>query len=235
VISRGLMTAAGGEFTPASLGNQLNWYRTDLGVTGNPVTVWTNQFDTGTTYDLTSTQGPAVQTAALNGHDSFLFDGVNDHLKTGSFTALNLPVHCWIVFKPITFTLHDRLYAWGVGSNSDNWAVMQYTGGPNAIHMGATTEGNTLSPVLGTWYLLHSYFDPVGTNSYQALNNDVDTGGSPILDVEGPTLFCLASRSAGENYWWNAEVAEFCTYSAEITGADETDLKTYFNNRYSLW
>lgn len=66
--------------SPGGVSSNLHaWWKADAGVTGSPVTAWTDQ--SGNAYNLSSSSGPTVINNDINYNPSLLFDGSSDFMQ----------------------------------------------------------------------------------------------------------------------------------------------------------
>ncbi len=206
-------------------------YRADLGITiSTGVSNWADQ--SGNSRDLSQGTGgnqPTLVSAGFNGYDYIQFDGSNDFLSR--VQALVQPIHVFIAFIADTWTASDAVISFrDASSDPSDLRVAQVTSTPQIKQIGSST-GNTVSPTLGSRYLLQSFFS--GASSFQALNNDAAVTGTTVNN--DATHFILGASGLGGGNAGDINVAELVIFNAEVTGADLTALKTYFNSRYALW
>ena len=217
--------------------NLIYHWRADTEVTeATGVSNWGNQVDTndlvqGTganqpSYDATETVGSLADAGAIT------FDGSNDSLIGASITG-SQPIHCFCVFKPISWTTDEIIYT---GKGAATMAFKMKDGGSSpefVINCGSAQTSDT-GFALGTWALSIALFN--GASSSLAINNDAPSGGSPGTG-DMATFFILGANAVNppSSAWGNFAIAELLMYDAAIAGADLTAIKNYINDQYGLW
>jgi hypothetical protein len=218
---------AGGGDLPVVTATLEAHYRGDLGITesSNVISAWADQSGNGITLTAAGTAQPTLVASGIGGKPTVQFDGTTDYLE--GTLSLAQPHHFFIVFETIAWasgaavvsTVRDAgVYA--IRMRPSTPQLVLYTGGDYC----------DVSPTIGVEYLLQTFAS--GASSHQALNDgaeSTDSGGTTATSYIG-----LGAETAGANSA-NIQIAELALYSSEVTGADLTALKNYFNTRYSLW
>lgn len=213
-----------------ALSNVAARYCAGFGVTknGSNVISLVNDLSGNARHLDTAVGSPTWAASSINSKPVFRFSGAGQCLYD-TFT-LAQPHQIWVVFKANTWTNTDALVV-GVANDSGSHAIKQSGSTPQIKHNAGTATGNTVSPTLGTAYLIGSFFS--GASSKQSLN-DAAAVGPVDIGALGIDQLQIGGESDGTNCI-DGDIAEVVVFSAEVTGADLTSLKSYFNTRYDLW
>jgi hypothetical protein len=178
-----------------------------------------------------SSSGPTLSaTGGPNSTPVAQFDGTADYLRRTGMTSWGASAkHHFIILSQDTWVDGDFLYR-HIGVNE---SVRQLGTTPEIKQDDGATETNTVSPTLGTFYLLQAFHDGTSTSFQQLNNGSPVTGGDPG-SIGGTTEFYLASSNTPDRFT-DINVAELAIFSAQVTGSDLTDLMAYFSNRYGLF
>jgi hypothetical protein len=235
-IPPGILAASDTGIAPDAITTQTLhfWVRSDLGVsdTSGAVDSWADQSGNGNDLSSSGTARPTIQSAALNGHDAIRFDGSNDYLNSGNFTALDTgAVHGFCVLSSVSWGANDYIYTLHSGSARQ---IRHHTATPQIRISGTAANVNAVSPSLGTFNLIQTGF-LASTSSFQVLNDGSKvTGASEGSHVNFDRVVLGASGALGNN--GNVDIVELAVFGGEITDATElAGLLDYFNNRYDLW
>jgi hypothetical protein len=227
--------AGGASILPTDITGLKAWYRADLGVTkdgSNLVASWADQAAVvGAVTE--GTNKPLWVASAVNGQPAIRFDGVNDILTSGAFSAIAGPHHIFMIFKQASWSSGERIFTADAGGSA---VLMVYQVGstPNLSQF-ISTGANAVSATLDTYFLLQSYLEAGSTASFQSLNAGAKVTGSSPGTASSPTRLALGGQ-AGQSFNTQIEIAEFIWYAgAEITGSNLTNLMSYLQTRYGLW
>lgn len=208
------------------------YFRADQGITesGGLVSQWDDL--SGNSRNLTeSTNKPTYSASGgPNSTPTLVFDGTNDQLTATGFTSFgSSQKHVYMIIKQVTWNSGDFIYRF----DPTNESVRQDGTTPDLKQDDGATAGNTVSPTLGTYYLLQSFHNGTST-SFQQLNNGSAVTGTDPGNIGGSTDFYLAADDAGGRQT-NIEVCELAIYSTQVTGSNATEVLSYFQTRYGLW
>jgi hypothetical protein len=196
-------------------------------LTNDPVGEWQDQSGNGRhVVQATALNKPTLQPAAVNGKPGVRFDGSNDYLR--ALFTLNRPFHVFLVVKQITWVSARNIIAGGTG---DTYSLLQNTGTPTlAVWGGTSTAGQNSNLAVGAWGIVESLADAV-TRRLRVNDTAATTPSLPtVADRGGITLGAHANNGSASNI----EVAELLVYSAELTGADLTAVRSYLGTRYGI-
>lgn len=223
-----------GSFDPTNIANLEIWCRSDKGITlsGSDVTGWADQSGNGNNFaDSGSGARPSYTTAAssskFNSNAYLTFNGTSEYLDTGVM-AVSQPFHVFMVLRQLSWTANEKILAM---ASAGSLTVEQNNSTPDIRHFAGSNVVHAVSPAINNDTLLQSFFNT--TSSFQAIDNDASVSGSNPGSND-LTHVMIANRPSG-SLFANIDVAEIAIYSAQITGSNLTSLKTYFNNRYSIW
>lgn len=213
---------------PSDVAGLQFWVKADAGITkdgSDLVSQWDDQ--SGNARNLTeATNQPLWVAALVNGLPAVRFDGTNDRLLSGAFTVAQ-PLTVFIVSKNVTHTNADRLFASSTGTTTPQ---LLQRAGPNLTLQSNNLDGATVATDTTSYHLYKCVFN--GTSSVIAKDNGTDQTNANNLSGSISQIE-LAARNAGN--WGNVEVAEMAVYNSAISGADLTNLLSYFRVRYALW
>jgi hypothetical protein len=127
----------------------LAYFVADLGVTiGTGVSAWADQGPSAySAVQATGTAQPLLQTAALGGSNTILFDGVDDRLVVGTLDLPapgTTPTFLFFVARRVTGAINVSMFGGG-GSTT----MRLFRGGADLIRMNNGTSGPTVTMVAG--------------------------------------------------------------------------------------
>jgi hypothetical protein len=212
-------------------------HRADTGITGDPVTAWT---DMNGDADINSTEGggaPDFQaTGGPNGEPCVVFDGSDDRLAADGLTAIDpsTTIHVFVVCKQISFTGGENVM--GYKGSTHNMQVCKSAGTTPAVVMSTSSTYNANSVtgmVLGEWHLYHALFIDSSLAYAQVDDGTPATGAVAFTQTLTRCVMCADDNMASIPAHF--AVAEHVMVASRVSGADLTQLLTYFNDRYALW
>lgn len=223
--------AEAASFVPTDIAGIQGWWRADLGVTGSaPVTAWADQAGGGFGNLSEGTNGPTLNSSAVNGQPGLTFDGSNDKLATGDFT-LAMPYHWFMVAKSVTWTDVEALaYGDNDAASNNPPQITQRSVSPELSAKANNVDSSRVSLALGTYGVIDAFFNTGSGIGFIRLNNGSKaTGTFTSISMDG-----LVLGARFNDRFANCEIAEFIIYNAEITGANLTSLMSYFTARYAV-
>lgn len=217
-------------FVPTDIAGCQGWWRADLGVTGSaPVTAWADQSGNGRTLSE-ATNGPTLTTPAHNGQPGLSFDGVDDKLATADF-ALSMPYHWFAVMASASWT-DVEVVAYGDNDAASNNppSILQRTSTPNLAARANNVDTALASLTVGNYGVVDAFFNTGSSIAFIRIDNgSKNTGTHTSIAMDG---LVLGGRFSDR--FANFVMLEFIIYNAEITGADLTNLMSYFTGRYAV-
>lgn len=163
---------------------------------------------------LTATKQPIW---SVNG---LLFDGVNDAMKTATFTLVQ-PEMIYIVYKEMSSSVQVVFD----GFSSTTRMLINSNG---TIYAGVNLVG--LATVRDTFIIHRCLFN--GLNSKVILNNETPTVGD--TGAQNGNGFTLGSRYTGTDFFSKIEVKEVIIRKVADTTQNETDIYNYLKSKYGL-
>jgi hypothetical protein len=224
-------------------GNLHGWWKTDAGLTGSPVTAWTDQSGNG--FNMSATVGPTVETNELNFRSTLDFDGANDYMQiTGGIYGVNTFNDMWVYavtrqdvtqasnlfFETlnggdrfgahVTWSDQNVYYDHGTCCGSSrinvNWGTS--TG---IYHLWTLGSSNGTATPSGTRKSIYRDGLSIVTNN----NNDTGTGNN--------SNFFFGSSSAAGGFF-NGNIAEAVIYQGVPSATDQHKIHSYLSLRHGL-
>ena len=230
---RMMMGAAGVLPTEFPTLTDIKWrHRADTGITGDPVTAWTDMVGDA---DLTNTAGnPDFQaTGGPNGEPAVVFDGIAAIMAVDGVTPIAAPYHFFYVAKQITWTSGELLASLKAASATH---FGRATGSSPSVNMRNVISGNDNSGmVLGEWHLLEGWYGSEITD-YLRVDNGAKSTGTDTGSQTNLTrlVFCGDDNMVSLPANWAIAEAVHCAGGSEVTGADHAQLMGYFRDRYAI-
>jgi hypothetical protein len=175
----------------------------------------------------TSGKRPLWRTNIVNGHAVVEFDGVDDYLKTASFT-LNQPETIFLVVKQLASSSNFHYFIDG-----DSQDVMGGYGQSNQlewrIYAGvAEIVGGPLD--LTAFHVLEGVFN--GASSLAKVDGNAGaTGNAGPLGGSGVTL---GSGGNTTNYFTNYQLARALVYAGALDATQRSQLRSHLGTRYGV-
>ena len=231
-------------FAPGGVNGAMLWLRSDMGVTGSPVSQWADQsassFVAGA---LNSSEEPAFFSNTFNGNPALQFDGNSDVLYiqpgilgTGSYPDGNV----YLVVR--TNTVQSSYTFYEIPANgaqfsthtpwSDNNIYWDFPYPANRIAV--NWGGSTGVPYL--WSLLASTTStPLGNNKHivrdgTSLAND--NSSATLLGSGAP--FHVGTGFDGAWHFYNGDYAELVVFLAPLTAAQHNQIESYLSTKYGI-
>jgi hypothetical protein len=229
---------------PTDLADLAYWYDSDTVTLATGVSQWTDLSSNARhLLQATPTKQPAYSAAALNGHATITGDGVDDFLKTATFTAIAQPFVMYGVMNEVTAGApgaHDLL--WDGDTAVSSFGIMDSTprllftmdGGAH-FPLYDSTDGTSSRFPIATWKAFA--FVHNGANSYAKYNSVTLVTSSHSLvgncgsgTAVGLTLNALADGTRNTNVGW---ASLFCCAHAP-SDAEIIRVFGYLAKRYNL-
>lgn len=183
------------------------WFRHGVGITiaGSGVSAWANS---SLGAGVAAVQATDALRPTVESDGGILFDGVDNLLQTGAFTALTNPVTVYALVKQVAFTAND--YLWD-GATSAQMGLPQVVASPQirAQTGGTSFNGGTLSPPIGQYAVVCVVYNT--TASVMQLNH-----GTPLIGTlasVAPTRITLGANGAVTSVWSNVAFKEFLVFN----------------------
>lgn len=215
-------------FSPSSLSGLVEWLKADaiIGLADNdPISTWTAS--AGNNGTAAGTVRPTYQTNELNGLPIVRFDGVNDLLSVGNFSALSAG-EIFIVVKIPTDPPATGKSLWAFGTPSDNY--YPYSNGIIYDDWGSTVRKTTVDPTpsLASWrvYNVFSAANDWGSNLDGASLHTTATNTVGFLST------CYIGQTAGQ--YLACDIAELVMYNRKLTAPERAQVLGYLQDKYAL-
>lgn len=225
-------------FAPTSITGLQLWLDASQisGVTtdGSAVASWTDMSGNARhATQATSGSQPVLKTAAngINGSPVVRFDGVDDWLKTASFTTISQPITAFIIYKPIAHPTGSTRSIVAEAAGFDRIAA-HTTGGNLTISAGSNLFSSQFL-TLGTPRIIRCVVN--GASSSMTFNNGVGT--TTTTGNAGANTFVGGLNIGGENgagFAPNSDVAEVIVYNAALTGPQIAQVENYLSEKYGI-
>ena len=214
-----------GGFSPADIGNLHAWYDASqiTGLSdGEAVSVWPDASGNGR--DANGASAPLFKTGILNGKPVVRFDGVDDVLQTGAWTAIAQPNTIFFVGSGIGA---DNQYAFDGISDGNRHILYAYGG--NTIMYGGT-DGPTINGQSPDVFIYHMRFDEASSVLHRA-------GGAAVSGLtignEALTGLTIGARFSARSFN-DGDIAEIIVYNASLTLEEINDVGGYLSTKYGL-
>lgn len=234
----------GGAFAPSDLSGLLWWHDGDLSnktISGSNYTQWNDLSGNGRHWTRADTALAPNTGRTINGIVAMDFDGT-ESMTMGTGHGITSTAHIFGVVIFDTYANLDRYLEAGALSDGDAGFNVRMASAANQLALrledavlGRDTlnsgAGNTFTP--GSAHLLEIAFDGAGTYSITIDGTTTSaTASNGGADVTGEDLNLFGGAAAqGAS---DGAVAALCAYSSIKSGADLTDLRSYFNTRFGL-
>lgn len=224
----------GGAFSPADVSGLYQWLdASQLSLSDNDaVSSWTDESGNG----RHATQGtggnqPIFKTGIVNSLPVIRFDGTDDFLSLGDFSAFT-EGEAFVVFKlnadpPATSATTGF---WWMGNTAS--AHFPWTDGVIYDDFGNDARKTTVdpTPALTSWRVYNVYS---AANDWQSFIDGVSqhsTGTNTVYFAATAVL----GHSASTSYHLDGDVAEFILYSNKLSGGDRAAVQSYLDTKYAL-
>lgn len=211
--SLGTYIEIGGGTTPSGNGDLVGTWRDQSG-NNNHLTTFDNSLR------------PILNTNVINGLPSVNADGSDVLLKA---FILNQPNTIYAVARIETWASGDYIFG---GGNTTAVRCYMTTSSPRislyAGGAGAACENSDM--VIGTFAIIRAVYN--GASSGLRVNTGIEQTGNPgITNNGGLSIF----GNNGGGGLADASIAELIGYNSVISGADDTNVMNYLNNKYNIY
>ncbi len=222
-----------------------NWVKSDVGVTGSPVSSWADQSGAGITGNLnqaTAANRPAVIASAVNYQDYLRFDGVNDILvSANTFTGPTLfgsTDNTIFMVKNIRSGLVD--YKWE-NNPTNSWRVgMELNGTRQRFDFVNDNAGGKND--ISTTNISNKDVIVAGVTDASSialrLNGNLDaTINNPGLNMSGAATakpLNIGGNDLGNPLYCNVDIAEVMTYNKKLSSSEMKRVESYLCLKYGI-
>lgn len=232
-INQGIHESAG-SFVPTDLANLRLWLKADAitGLSNNdPIDTWADSSGNGYDATSTSTKRPLYITNVVNSLPVVRFDGSNDVMSNSGMTGVGTgDFHVFIVHRRNGGAATYRtIMSLGSGGSSPLLSV-----GPAHTYyvnpLGSGTNVTDGANVDATWEV-YEIKRSSGTFYVKKMGGSETSGA---LTSTGATGYILSGYTTDPFQPYPGDVAEIVVYTDVKSGADLTDIETYFTDKYAL-
>jgi hypothetical protein len=225
--------------SPGGVSTSLEWWlKADAGVTGDPVSDWTNQASAGGSATRTlSAQRPDFQSSVINGNPALDFDSVNDYLDWNMNSIKSSDYTAYVVGErdgsgKSRYLLGGRnrtanqTLNFGYSSNASAM-FSQYS---NDLSMAVSAYN---SPAVTPFILFGELAQTVG-HVFREIRDGVETSTSNAntTPLAGTGLDYIG-QDPSRNFW-DGKIAEIILYSDDLTDAEELKVDSYLAIKYGI-
>ena len=230
-----LRGAGGGKvaFSPASLSGLVLWLDASA-ITGlvdsDPVGTWSDLSGNGNdATQATESKKPTYKTNIQNGKQVVRFDGVDDFLKTVTFSALAQPLTILLACKYTDNDAGQYIFS----GNTDVECVFK-ANDPTVDKIGMRwptdqAVGDTLSGTVLRQYT--AVFN--GGSSYYRYNGG-NQSANVAIGAGTAAAFTIGAAQAGA-VSLNGDIAEVIVYSSTLSGSDLSLVESYLNSKWAIY
>lgn len=250
--AKGLWIADSVPFAPSDLSGLVGWYKSGVGITlnGSTVSQWDDSSGSGNhASHATATAQPTYNATDANfgGLASLTFDGTSDHLfANGLLSSIingdDKPMTIVMAVKPTLsgafptiigtneITVGNTQFRVRARNNSSNTYLM-------ALRDGAGTDAN-ISGGTSTTAVQIIRWQTSGTAAEIFVNNSSVASGALDLATCTATWLTIGAiptaATTGTNFQ-AMDLAEIAIYSRLLTAGEQTQVETYFKNKFSAY
>lgn len=236
------LTAVNGQtvapLTPSGISNIWEWWEPEReGLSNNAdISTLTGQVSPGTGHNFTQSttaRKPTFLTGQINGLGAAHFVAANNKWMQGVDPSALTAGHVFIVVQIPTDPPATNQTPWNIGTDGINADTYPFTNGSILSAIGTNTRktvGNP-TPSLATWRV----FEVVSiSGTWTALldGSQIFTTASNV--VHWNTNCILGAFDTVGTNPWDGDIAGIYIFSAQITGADRTNMVSYLNTRWGL-
>lgn len=223
-------------FDPSQVAGLYQWL--DAGTLGladnDPVGTWTDV--SGNTRNATQATGankPTFKTSIVNSLPIVRFDGTNDRLGLGDFSALTQG-EGFIVVKvdnePAADGNHSGL--WNIGSDAVSGHYSYFGDGHIYESFGTTARKDTgnPTPALTSWHIYSVYS---ATSDWKNFIDGVQLF-STTTNTAGFSSSASLGCDSGASNFLDGDVAEFIMFSNKLSTTDRANVVAYLKAKYAI-
>lgn len=223
-------------------------YRT---LTGSSVDAWTDKNGSGISFTGSGAARPTVSAAALNGHDVFAWDGVDDALTCGSTTLgknvsgltvyvvakwSTIPTSQKVVLVSSTATsTQARVGVYGALLTSQKHAI----GGRRVSTDSFGYTESSSSIVAGSWFIQCGVFDYANSDLFQYIDGSLDGSNtsfqaSGVTDNVDSAQCTIGVNLGGGSGFADVSIAYILIYHAVHGSTERDQVLSFLNYRFGF-
>lgn len=205
---------------------------------------WSGTASGGSSGSRNLANGAGVTTVALNSLDAARFNGSSDYLLDtvntldaylgASYTAIVLCRQIAALSAPSASPFNDQQI---INDSSSNFGLAVNSSGARAYNYDGVSYKDTSTTgyvafSTNTWTML------TATNNGSALKLNKNAGTDVSIASASGFSFGSISLRVGRNFagavYNQMDIAEILLFNSALTGAQQSNIKSYFNTRYGL-
>lgn len=173
---------------------------------------------------------PTLVTNAINNRPALRFDGIDDFL-TSTTTSIHTTngLSVIVIGKTSSTSNNDQTYISKFGNNNREWRLQndEFNVVNNTLNF---SNNNT------NFNILAAIWSPSSPQLSMAINNTIEStlNGSNNINAT-PEPIIIGSSIQGSTSFLNGDIAEILVYNKKLSDTELTKVRTYFNNKYSLY
>lgn len=223
-----------------------HWVKSDIGVTGNPVSAWADQSSgvsiTGNLAQSTAANRPSLVTNAVNFQPYIRFDGSNDILTSANTfagnTMYNTTNNTVFMVKNIKSGLVD--YKWETDPTNATRMGMELNGSTQRFDFVDDLTGKNASSstnITNKDVIVGGVTDNV--YNVVRLNGNVDATNSHGGLTFAPSVATLKALNIGANdlanpLYCNVDIAEVMTFNVKLSSSELRRVESYLAIKYGI-
>ena len=221
----------GGAFSPTDVAGLTVWLKADA-ITGlsdaDPVTTWVDSSGNGNdATQATASKKPIYKTSIINGKPIVRFDGTDDYVRTGAFTATATAKTIFCVFNSDV-----DIWTYISDGQSHNRGCFLTEPGKLTYHAGGGQISRTTSAHVGAFV----YATIVDNGASSSVNHN---GGTPTTGTVNSATYTAATVGTGgaegtDEPFFNGDVAEWLLYDGALSAGDISSVEGYLADKYAL-
>jgi hypothetical protein len=228
--------------TPGGVSSNLHlWLKADAGVTGDPLTAWTDQSGNG--FNATATSGPDVLTNNVNFNPTLSFDGTSDIIQvTNGIFGTSTFTDAWVFVINKTTTVKNATVLWESLSGGDRFGSHLTWGNSNVYYdLGTCCGSSRINTSWGTstgkyhlWTLGTSTSTATPSGTRKSVWRDglvIGTNNSNDSGTGNNNNFFIGGGGSPSH---SGDVAEVIIYNGTPSTADLNKIHSYLSIKYGL-
>ena len=221
---------AGGPWTPNSIAGCQGWYDASDPASftyssGTVVSQWNDKSSNGRHLSQSTVAKQPNRNGTQNGLATVVFDGVDDFIKSASFTQ-NMP---------FTLVMAMNVLATGAGhiyfSEGNGWLALYGSAYVGQRDGSANTSGSN-------WTAggVHTYVAEYSSSASTIYRDGVSDPFGNALSGSGITTgFCINENGGGYGSYSNMAVFEVIVYNSVLSTTDRQTVENYLKNKWMPW
>lgn len=180
----------------------------------------------------TPSLAPTLITNAINNRPALRFDGIDDFL-TSTTTSIHTTngLSVIIVGKTSNTANNNQTYISKFDSTNREWRLQNDEF--NVVNDTLNFSNNNTN-----FNILSALWSPTNPQLSISINNNTTsttTGANTIATTNEPIPIIVGANNQGSTGFLNGDIAEILVYNKKLSDTELTKVRTYFNNKYSIY